>query len=52
MLEYVILLCSLVPMAMLLSFSIVSPDGKLGDLGNEMAGFFHRVISVVAMPYP
>lgn len=52
LLEYVLLLGTMVPGAMLVSYSIVAPDGELGPLGNELCGFFHRCVSVVCVPYP
>lgn len=55
LMEYTLLLCSILPLIMGVSASIYAFDlfgGSFGPLGKEIVAFYQRVITIISLPIP
>jgi len=55
LLEYVILLCSILPLVFAVSYSVYSfgfVSGGFGTLGKSVVQLYQRIVTVVSLPVP
>ena len=56
LLEYVILLCSILPLVFAASASVYSLSGlggeSFGPIGKGIVGLYQRIITIVSLPIP
>ncbi|MBO5724739.1 MAG: hypothetical protein J6S58_07930 [Lentisphaeria bacterium] len=55
LMEYTLLLCSILPLVMGVSASVYSYGlwgGSFGSLGKEVVAFYQRIITVISLPIP
>ena len=55
MLEYVILLCSILPLVFAVSYSVYSfglSSGDFGPLGRSVVQLYQRIVTVISLPVP
>ena len=56
LLEYVILLCSILPLVFAVSYSVYSfggwGSGGFGTLGKSVVYLYQRIVTVVSLPIP
>lgn len=55
LLEYVILLCSILPLVFAVSYSVYSfgwISGGFGTLGKSVVYLYQRIVTIVSLPIP
>lgn len=55
LLEYVILLCSVLPLVFAISYSVYSfgsLSGDFGPLGKSVVYLYQRIVTVISLPVP
>ena len=55
LLEYTILLCSILPLVFAVSASVYSLSGlsgSFGAIGRSIVAFYQRIITIVSLPIP
>lgn len=54
LLEYVILLCSILPLVFAVSYSVYSfgGSGGFGTLGKSVVHLYQRIVTVISLPVP
>lgn len=55
LMEYTLLLCSILPLVWGVSASVYSHgwfDGSFGPLGKEIVNFYQRIITIISLPIP
>lgn len=52
LLEYTILLCSILPLVFAVSASVYSLSGSFGAAGRSIVAFYQRIITIVSLPIP
>ena len=55
LLEYVILLCSILPLVFAVSYSVYSfgsLSGEFGVLGKSVVNLYQRIVTIISLPIP
>lgn len=57
LMEYTLLLCSILPLVMGVSASVYTEGnwligGSFGPLGQEVVAFYQRVVTIISLPIP
>jgi len=55
LLEYVLLLCSILPLVFVASNAVYSMDlfgGGFGTVGKSVVHFYQRIVTVISLPIP
>lgn len=55
LLEYVILLCSILPLVFAVSYSVYSFGplaGEFGVLGRSVVNLYQRIVTIISLPIP
>lgn len=55
LMEYTLLLCSILPLVMGVSMSVYEFDwlgGSFGPLGREIVAAYQRIITIISLPIP
>ena len=55
LLEYVILLCSILPLVFAVSYSVYSfglLSGEVGVLGKSVVNLYQRIVTIISLPIP
>ena len=55
LLEYVILLCSILPLVFAVSYSVYSfgpLSGEFGALGKSVVNLYQRIVTIISLPIP
>lgn len=55
LLEYVILLCSILPLVFAISYSVYSfgwISGGFGTLGKSVVYLYQRIVTIISLPVP
>ncbi len=52
LLEYVVLMCSVLPLVFAASYCVYSLGGDFGPLGRSVVQLYQRIVTVVSLPIP
>ena len=54
LLEYVILICSILPLVFIASYCVYSfgSSGNFGPLGRSVVQLYQRIVTVISLPIP